>query len=72
MNEYDIKDTIAALSTPYSKSALALIRMSGSKALEIASKICFYAGDENKNITKFENYFTFFSYNSIIINILFN
>lgn len=55
MNEYDIKDTIAALSTPYSKSALALIRMSGSKALEIASKICFYAGDENKNITKFEH-----------------
>ncbi|MDO6994651.1 tRNA uridine-5-carboxymethylaminomethyl(34) synthesis GTPase MnmE [Brachyspira innocens] len=55
MNEYDIKDTIAALSTPYSKSALALIRMSGSKALEIASKICFYAGDENKNIQKFEH-----------------
>lgn len=55
MNEYDIKDTIAALSTPYSKSALALIRMSGSKALEIASKICFYAGDENKNIHKFEH-----------------
>ena len=39
MNEYDIKDTIAALSTPYSKSALAIIRMSGSKALEIASPI---------------------------------
>ena len=53
MNEYDIKDTIAALSTPYSKSALAIIRMSGSKALEIASKICFYANNENKNINNF-------------------
>ncbi|MEI0606472.1 tRNA uridine-5-carboxymethylaminomethyl(34) synthesis GTPase MnmE [Brachyspira pulli] len=55
MNEYDIKDTIVALSTPYSKSALALIRMSGSKALEIASKICFYAHNENKNIKNFEH-----------------
>ena len=55
MNEYDIKDTIAALSTPYSKSALAIIRMSGSKALEIASKICFYANNENKNINNFEH-----------------
>ncbi|MCZ9960343.1 tRNA uridine-5-carboxymethylaminomethyl(34) synthesis GTPase MnmE [Brachyspira hyodysenteriae] len=55
MNEYDIKDTIAALSSPYSKSALAIIRMSGSKALEIASKICFYANNENKNINNFEH-----------------
>ena len=55
MNEYDIKDTIAALATPYSKSALAIIRMSGSKSLEIASKICFYANDENKNIKNFEH-----------------
>ena len=55
MNEYDIKDTIVALSTPYSKSALALIRMSGSRSLEIASKICFYALNENKNIKKFEH-----------------
>ena len=55
MNEYDIKDTIVALSTPYSKSALALIRMSGNRALEIASKICFYAGNENKNIKNFEH-----------------
>lgn len=55
MNEYDIKDTIAALATPYSKSALAVIRMSGSRALEIASKISFYANNENKNIKKFEH-----------------
>ncbi|WP_300369057.1 tRNA uridine-5-carboxymethylaminomethyl(34) synthesis GTPase MnmE [Brachyspira sp.] len=55
MNEYDIKDTIVALATPYSKSALAVIRMSGSKALEIASKICFYANNENKNIKNFEH-----------------
>ena len=55
MNEYDIKDNIAALATPYSKSALAIIRMSGSKSLEIASKICFYANDENKNIKNFEH-----------------
>ena len=55
MSEYDIKDTIAALSTPYSKSALAVIRMSGSKALKIASKICFYANNENKNINNFEH-----------------
>ena len=54
-NIYDIKDTIVALSSPYSKSALAIIRMSGNKALEIASKICFYAGDENKNIKNFEH-----------------
>ena len=43
MNEYDLKDTIVALSTPFSKSALAVVRMSGGKSLEIASKICFYA-----------------------------
>ncbi|WP_300716529.1 tRNA uridine-5-carboxymethylaminomethyl(34) synthesis GTPase MnmE [uncultured Brachyspira sp.] len=55
MNEYDIKDTIAALATAYSKSALAVIRMSGSKALQIASKICFYANNENKNIENFEH-----------------
>lgn len=55
MNEYDIKDTITALATAYSKSALAVIRMSGSKALQIASKICFYANNENKNIKNFEH-----------------
>ena len=57
MNEYDIKDTIVALATPFSKSALAVIRMSGSKSLEIASKICFYADKDKseKNIKKFEH-----------------
>lgn len=55
MNEYDLKDTIVALSTPFSKSALAVIRMSGNKSLEIASKICFYANNENINIKKFEH-----------------
>lgn len=55
MNEYDLKDTIVALSTPFSKSALAVVRMSGSKSLEIASKICFYANNENNNIKKFEH-----------------
>lgn len=57
MNEYDLKDTIVALSTPFSKSALAVIRMSGSKSLNIASEICFYAGNnkENNNIKKFEH-----------------
>lgn len=55
MNEYDLKDTIVALSTPFSKSALAVVRMSGSKSLEITSKICFYANNENKNIKKFEH-----------------
>ncbi|WP_028329357.1 tRNA uridine-5-carboxymethylaminomethyl(34) synthesis GTPase MnmE [Brachyspira alvinipulli] len=54
-NLYDIKDTIVALSSPYSKSALAIIRMSGNKALEIASKICYYAGNESKNINNFEH-----------------
>ena len=52
MNEYDLKDTIVALSTPFSKSALAVVRMSGGKSLEIASKICFYANNENVNIKK--------------------
>ncbi len=55
MNEYDLKDTIVALATPFSKSALAIIRMSGNKSLEIASKICFYANSENVNIKKFEH-----------------
>lgn len=55
MNEYDLKDTIVALSTPFSKSALAVVRMSGNKSLEIASKICFYANSENVNIKKFEH-----------------
>lgn len=55
MNEYDLKDTIVALSTPFSKSALAVVRMSGSKSLEIASRICFYANNENNNIKKFEH-----------------
>ena len=55
MNEYDLKDTIVALSTPFSKSALAVVRMSGGKSLEIASKICFYANNENNNIKNFEH-----------------
>ena len=55
INLYDIKDTIVTLSTPYAKSALAVIRMSGKNALEIASKISFYANNESKAITKFEH-----------------
>ncbi len=55
INYYDIKDTIVALATPYAKSALAVIRMSGNNALSIASKVSFYANSENKNIIKFEH-----------------
>lgn len=55
MSNYNLDDTIVALATPYSKSALALIRMSGKDSIKIASKICYYANNENKNITKFEH-----------------
>lgn len=54
MSEYDIKDTIVALATPFSKSALAIVRLSGSKSFDIASKICFNAKTENI-IKKFEH-----------------
>ena len=33
MSNYNLDDTIVALATPYSKSALALIRMSGKNML---------------------------------------
>ncbi len=38
-NNYSLDDTIVALSSPYAKSAIAVIRMSGKKALDIAKAI---------------------------------
>lgn len=61
MSIYEIKDTIVALATPFQKSALAVIRLSGEKALDIASQICYYGHNENKNIQKFEHRKSYFS-----------
>jgi len=54
MSEYDIKDTIVALSTPLAKSALAIVRMTGKESVNIAKKICFNALTDIK-IEKFEH-----------------
>ena len=54
MSEYDVKDTIIALSTPLAKSALAVVRMTGKDAINIAKKICFNAVTDKK-INEFEH-----------------
>lgn len=53
-DEYNINDTIVALATPFFKSALAVIRMSGKNAFNIASSICYNAKTEKK-IKSFEH-----------------
>lgn len=59
MSNYNINDTIVALSTPMAKSALGVIRMSGAHALSIASKICFSVATD-KPIIKFEHRKSYF------------
>lgn len=53
-NVYNLKDTIVALATPYAKSALAVVRMSGKDAINIISNICTTATG-GKKIKKFEH-----------------
>jgi len=50
MKDYELEGTIAALATFPSKSALGVIKISGRKALEIASKI--FTPRKKKNIRK--------------------
>lgn len=42
-----ITDTIAAISTPYGKGGVALIRVSGPRAVEIASRVFYPAGGKS-------------------------
>lgn len=59
MNEYNINDTIVALATPLAKSAIAVIRLSGKDAFNIASSIC-YSVITDKQIKKFEHRKSYF------------
>ncbi len=70
---YSLDDTIVALSTPYGKSAIAVIRISGKNALNIAYDISESVKSKN-NINNFKSHKTYHvdikDDNTIIDNIL--
>jgi len=53
--KYWENDTIAAISTPIGESGIGIVRISGSKALEIAQKVF---RDKNLNRTKIKSFFS--------------
>ncbi len=54
MKNYDLNDTIAAISTPVGESGIGIVRLSGKEALQIAGKI-FVSKDKSKP-TDFNTY----------------
>lgn len=50
-----INDTIVAIATPFGKSALGIVRLSGKDAINIASMI-FYDSAKHKNVKEFNGY----------------
>ncbi len=68
---YNLDDTIVALSSPYGKSAIAVIRMSGKNSIDIARNI---SSRNNKKIENFESHKAYnvdiIDDNSIIDNVL--
>ncbi len=58
-NNYSLDDTIVALSSPYAKSAIAVIRMSGKDALNIARAISINTKSQKqiKNFTSHKAYY---------------
>ena len=55
LKEYNLKDTIAAIATFPSTSALGVIKISGKKALEVTSQM-FIPKKKNKDIRKAKTY----------------
>ena len=44
-----IEDTIAAIATPPGEGGIGIVRISGSKALDIAREIFIFVSKKNKN-----------------------
>src|SRR5436853_6073372 len=53
---FDKEDTIVALATPAGTGAIAMIRLSGSEAIEIAEKIFRLKGDKKKKVSSFKSH----------------
>ena len=47
-----LSDTIVAVATPMARSALGIVRLSGPKALEIASSVSFKPDGRPRNFTR--------------------
>lgn len=60
MRRENIEDTIAAISTPIGEGGIGIVRISGSKAIDIAQKI--FTARSNKSKIRFETYRMYYGY----------
>ncbi|RKY32182.1 MAG: tRNA uridine-5-carboxymethylaminomethyl(34) synthesis GTPase MnmE [Candidatus Omnitrophota bacterium] len=60
MIKYDLKDTIAAISTPIGSSGIGIVRLSGKNSLEIADRI--FLSKDKKKPSDFKTYSTHYGW----------
>ncbi|MBI5144975.1 MAG: tRNA uridine-5-carboxymethylaminomethyl(34) synthesis GTPase MnmE, partial [Candidatus Omnitrophica bacterium] len=60
MQNLNLTDTIAAISTPVGAAGIGIVRLSGKQALEIADKVFF--SKDGKRLSAFKTYTTHYGW----------